>query len=109
MALCGGRFLSDRGSGSLKPWATKFDVDFPSPWLFLIRIIQSISSTEFKLYEDHVWSIDFSVRIGLRWSNARAPNRPLSLKLECFKDEARSNLVYRREIAYVRLGLHYSW
>jgi Protein of unknown function (DUF1207) len=105
----GGRFLLDRGSGSLKPWPAKVGVNFQSPWMFLNRSVQSVSSAEFRFREDHEWSTDFSVRAGLRWSDAGAPNRSLSFMLECFTGESRSRQGYQQRIDYIGLGLHYWW
>ncbi len=105
----GGRFLLDRGSGSLKPWAAKFGVNFQSPWMFLNRSVQSVSSAEFRFRENHEWSTDFSVRAGLRWSDVGAPNRSLAFLLECFTGESRSRQGDQQRIDYLGLGLHYWW
>src|SRR5262245_14217575 len=80
----GGRLLSESASGSLNPRTAKFGVDFTSPWLFVDHTIQPIGVAEFKSRKDYDWSTDFTLRAGLRWNDTRAPDRSLSLMLECF-------------------------
>jgi hypothetical protein len=106
----GGRFLSDSEPGSLKPWAAKFGVDFASPWLFGDRTILPIAAAEFKSHKDYDWSTDFTLRAGLRWNDTRAPDRSLSLMLECFLGNSWDTTpVSQQKINYLGLGLHYSW
>ena len=102
--------LSEEDPGSLKPWAAKFGLDFASPWLFGDRTLQPIGAAEFKSHKDYDWSTDFSLRAGLRWNGTRAPDRSLSLMLECFLGNSRStNPVSQQKIDYLGLGLHYAW
>jgi hypothetical protein len=106
----GGRLLSDSEPGSLKPWAAKFGLDFASPWLFVDRTLQPIGAAEFKSHKDYDWSADFSLRAGLRWNDARNPDRSLSLMLECFVGNSQSAIpVSQQKIDYLGLGLHYAW
>jgi Protein of unknown function (DUF1207) len=106
----GGRLLSESAPGSLKPWAAKFGLDFASPWLFGDRTIQPIGAAEFKSHKDYDWSTDFSLRAGLRWNDTRAPDRSLSLLLECFVGNSQSTTpVSQQKIDYLGLGLHYAW
>jgi uncharacterized protein DUF1207 len=106
----GGWFLSAAESGSLKPRAAKFGLDFASPWLFLDRTIQPVGATEFRSHKGYDWSADFSVRAGLRWNDTRAPDRSLSLMLEGFVGNSQSTVPgSRQKINYLGLGFHYAW
>jgi hypothetical protein len=106
----GGWFLSAAESGSLKPRAMKFGLDFASPWLFLDRTIQPVGAAEFRSHKGYDWSADFSVRAGLRWNDARNPDRSLSLRLEGFVGNSQSTVPgSRQKIDYLGLGLHYAW
>jgi hypothetical protein len=106
----GGWFLSAAEPGSLKLRTAKFGLDFASPWLFLDRTIQPIGAAEFQSQKDYDWGADFSLRVGLRWNDVRAPDRSLSLMLECFLGNSQSvTPVSQQKIDYLGLGLHYAW
>ena len=106
----GGWFLSAAEPGSLKPRAAKFGLDFASPWLFLDHTIQPIGAAEFQSHKDYDWSADFSLRAGLRWNDARNPDRSLSLMLEGFVGNSQSTGPgSRQQVNYLGLGLHYAW
>ena len=106
----GGWFLSATESGSLKPRAAKFGLDFASPWLFLDRTIQPVGATEFRSHKGYDWSADFSVRAGLQWNDTHSPGRSLSLMLEGFVGDSRSTVPGSwQKIDYLGLGFHYAW
>lgn len=103
----GGGFLFDQQPSDLKPWTTQFGVDCESPWIFVDETIQPVLSADFKLHEEHEWSTDLSVRVGLRFGSSRAVNRKLALMLEYFKGHSPSGQFYQQKIEYIGLGIHY--
>ena len=106
----GGWFLSAAEPGSLKPRAAKFGLDFTSPWLFLDHTLQPVGAAEFKAHKGYDLSADFSVRAGLRWTDARNPDRSLSFMLEGFVGNSQSTVPgSQQKLNYLGLGLHYAW
>jgi hypothetical protein len=105
----GGRWLFDQEQSRLVSKMARLGIDFESPWPFLGRSLQPVSTAEFRLREDHKWSTDFSIRAGLRWNRFEKTDRSLSLMLECFQGESRTNQGYRQKIDYVGFAVHYGF
>jgi hypothetical protein len=105
----GGRWLFAHEQPRLVSKMARFGIDFESPWPFLGRSLQPISTAEFRLREDHKWSTDFSIRAGLRWNRFEKTGRSLSFMLECFQGQSRTNPGYRQKIDYMGLAVHYGF
>ena len=104
-----GRLLFNQHQFRLTSKVARFGVDFESPWPFLDRSLQPISTAELLLRGDHTWSTDFSIRAGLRWDRSREMPNSLSLMLECFQGESRSKQGYQQKIDYIGLAFHYGF
>jgi hypothetical protein len=105
----GGRWLFDHEQSRVVSKMARFGIDFESPWPFLGRSLQPISTAEFRIGEDYKWSTDLSIRAGLRWNGFEDTDRSLSLMLECFQGESRTKQGYRQKMDYIGLAVHYGF
>lgn len=102
----GGGILFDKEPSDLKPWITQYGLEFESPWTSAGGFIRPIGAVDLQHNEEHHWSTDLSVRVGIQLESVRIVNRKLQLLVEYFNGHSPNGQFFRRKIETIGLGAH---
>lgn len=104
----GGEYLIDRDPSDLEPGGLHGGLEYRGrrPLLFGGRLA---SALDLKSWEEHDWSVDASLKVGLEFGTAQPGHRRLRLMAEAYDGHAPHGQFYQEEISYFGLGAYFGF
>jgi hypothetical protein len=102
----GGGGLFHREPATLEPWLAHWGAELVSPRRTPGGVLRPVLYANFESQEEHAWSVDVSLRGGVRVEGWDIGDRQLHLLAEWFDGHSPNGQFFRRRIETVGLGLH---
>jgi hypothetical protein len=100
----GGEYLVHKEPEDLKPMSAHWGIEYrgSKPLVWNGRLIGGV---DMKCFEEHNWSIDTSVKVGLEFGNPNPGQRRLRLMAEWYKGYDPRGQFYNNKVDYYGLGV----
>jgi len=104
----GGEYLIDRDPSDLKKGALHSGLEYRAtkPLLYGGRLV---SGLDLKSWQQHDWSVDASLKVGLEFGAARPGHRRLRIMAEVYDGHAPHGQFYDATISYAGLGAYFGF
>ncbi len=104
----GGEYIFHREPADLRPGGLHAGVEYRSkqPLLYGGRLIGGL---DLKSWEQHDWSVDASLKLGLEFGTTQPGHRRMRLIVEAYDGHAPHGQFYETEITYYGLGVYFGF
>jgi hypothetical protein len=104
----GGEYLFHREPDDLKPASAHAGLEYRGP-TEILKLGRFLGAIDLKSFEEHGWSVDTSLKLGLEFGPPDPGRRRLRLMAEGFNGFAPHGQFYDARISYYGLGLYFGF